>query len=580
MLTAVQNYFTKSISRLVMASIVFVLLLPLGFLASSLPERSWNKVKDEVLDKHLLIAKSIEETINLYFASIQKSSLTFANTVNLTNINDQESIQGYLADFVRTLDDVVVVSYFSLDDYSKVIAIKNAFKPPVTNPNAVQKEPELKYLTFGNRHNTISTVSPAFRSSISGFPVVLVKTYLYDKKLNKRAILFAEVGLSYINKICTNINTPSQENCTIVDAKGRVISHPNQEWVDNIHNLSKMPVIQKIKRGESGVMGYQATADGGDVSGYQHIEKMGWGVIISQPKLDLDSPVQEVMINILKWLVLGIMLALIIAFFLVKQITKPINSLVLKSKEADIRSDNFNLGAIPKNSPLEIQELWVAISSLVSRLQKTNKKVIRMNYNLHKDIEKATEKLTATNKHLYAISSKDHLTKIANRRYFEDTVNKVITQRKGEKVSIILIDVDKFKFINDEYGHEAGDIALIHIAKLMRGCTRKGDLPARLGGDEFVIYLRNCGPDAVRKVAENLRNTVASTPIFWQGIQIDLTLSIGTISCVNNEKTTLTKLLKFADEAMYASKEKGRNKVTCYLENQQKREKAQVEISI
>jgi len=270
------------------------------------------------------------------------------------------------------------------------------------------------------------------------------------------------------------------------------------------------------------------------------------------------------MMTIFKWLVLGIVLALGVAYVLTQQITKPINSLVIKSQEADIRSDTFNLGAIPKNSPLEICKLWSAISSLVSRLQESNKEVKKLNNSLSKDIEKATEKLRATNKYLYKISSNDHLTKIANRRYFEDSINKLLKMKVGERASIILIDVDKFKFINDEYGHEAGDLALKHIAKLMHKCTRKGDLPARLGGDEFIIYIRNCGPNSLAKIAENLRATVNNTPIMWGDQQIDLSLSIGTVNHVIDGKVTLDQLIKYADDAMYVSKENGRNNVSTY----------------
>ena len=568
MFKAVHNYFNQSISRLVMASFVFVLLFPLGFLASSLPEESWGSVRQEVLKKHLVIAHSVEESIDFYFRSFQKSAQIFANMVHLTSIEDKDIIQEHLNRFVKNSGSVVVASYLSLDDYSKVISIKDAYKPPVHNKNKVIEEPYLKYLSFGNRHRTISTISPVFRSSISKSPVVLVKTYISDEKFNQRGILYAEIRLDYIDSVCGNINIGSKERCIVVDSMGKVVTHPNQKWVNQITNLSKDRVVQNLRNGKSGTMSYKSSLLGKsneaiDV-GYTSMEKLSWGVIIAQPKLAIDSPMDKVMMTILKWLILGIIFALIIAYFLTRQITQPINSLVTKSQEADIRSDTFNLGAIPKNSPAEICKLWTAISSLVTRLQQSNEEVKKLNYSLHKDIEKATEKLRKTNRYLYTISSKDHLTNIANRRYFEDTVSKKLKQKVGERASIILIDVDKFKFINDEYGHEAGDLALIHIAKLMRQCTRDVDLPARLGGDEFVIYINNCGPRVLAKIAENLRKTVESTPIFWEGAKVNLSLSVGTVNCEINKKVTLAMLLKYADEAMYVSKEHGRNHVSAY----------------
>lgn len=563
MRNAIYLFFNRSITRLVMASFVFVLLFPLGFLISTLPEESWGSVKREILEKHLLIAESVEESVSLFFLSQQKSSQIFSNTSNIVGIKDQDERQNLLDDYVRSLDNVVVVSYLSLDDYSKVVSVKDSFKAVLQNPRKVREEPILNYLSFGNRHHTIRVVSPVFRSTVSNQPVVLLKTYLYDKKFNKKAILFAEVRLAYINNLCGKINLSGKEHCTIVDSEGRVIANPNQEWVDEIKDLSKSKVVQDVKRGNSGTMTFFNQFQNEEViAGYTIINKLGWGVIISQPKLNLDSPLNQVMLTIFKWLVIGIILALVIAYVLTRQIIKPVNQLVRKSLEADIRSDSFNLGAIPKNTPMEISQLWNAISSLVSRLQESNRKVVQMNYSLNQDIEKATKKLRETNRHLYAISSKDHLTRIANRRYFEDIAGRIISQKIGERASVILIDVDKFKFINDEYGHEAGDMALVHIAKLMHKCTRKGDIPARLGGDEFVIYIRNCGPRALCKVAENLRETVEKSPIYWNGIKINLTLSVGIVNCEITKNTTLTQLLKFADKAMYISKKKGRNCVT------------------
>lgn len=568
MLKTTYNYFNQSITRLVMASFVFVLLFPIGFLTLSLPEESWGSVRQEVLEKHLLIAKSVEESISLYFLSFQKSAQIFANTADITSTEDKDIIQEHMDGFVKNSGYVVIASYLSLDDYSKVISIKDAYKPSLQNKNKVTEEPYLKYLSFGNRHHTISTISPVFRSIISKRPVVLVKTYIYDKKYNKRGILFAEVRLDYITSVCKKINSGRKERCIVLDSKGQVVSHPIRKWVARIYNLSKNRIVQDIKSGRSGTMSFKSSflgkRDEEIDAGYASIEKLDWGVVIAQPKLAIDSPMEKVMLTILKWLILGIVFALIIAYILTRQITRPINSLVIKSQEADIRSETFNLGALPKNCPAEICQLWKAISSLVTRLQSTNHEIKKLNYSLHKDIVKATAKLRATNKHLYAISSRDHLTRIANRRYFEDKVHKRLVQNPGSRASIIQIDVDKFKFINDEYGHEAGDRALVHIATLMRKCTRKVDLPARLGGDEFVIYINNCGPKALIKIAENLRKTVESTPIFWEGTQIDLSLSIGTVNCEINGKVTLAQLLKYADEAMYLSKEQGRNNVSAY----------------
>ena len=556
------SLFKQSISRLVMGSFVFVLLLPLGFLASSMPEQSWGSVKKEILEKHEIIAKSTGETIRLYFSSYQKSLQVFSNTADLVNIKQPETFKPKMAELLKSLENVDVISYLSLDDYSRIVSIRPNTQGTFKNS---LDEPFLKYLTFGNRHSSIRDVSPVFKSTISNHPVVLVKTYVYDKQNTKRGILFVEVGLSFINDTCAKIGSGSKEYCSIVDSLGKVVAHPNKEWVDESYDLSMLPLVQKIKRGESGTMDFDSDyLQEKAVAGYATVEKLGWGVMIYQSKSALDSPLKEVMKTILKWLVLGIGLALVVAYFITRQITKPISMLVIKSKESGVRSNTFNLGDVPKNTPIEIAQLWIAISSLITRLQRSNNEVKKLNYSLSKEVKVATAKLRETNKYLYRISSRDHLTKIANRRYFEDTINKVIEIKQGEKASIILIDVDEFKYINDTYGHDAGDLALVHIAELMKKCTREGDLPARLGGDEFVIYIRNCGPKSLNRVAENLRKAVEDNPIIWAGEEISLSLSVGIVNHEIDGEITLTQLLKYADEAMYVSKENGRNRVTAF----------------
>jgi diguanylate cyclase (GGDEF)-like protein len=545
-----------------MASFVFVLLLPLGFLVSSLPEQSWGSVKQEILDKHQLIAKSTGETVRLYFSSYQKSLQVFAGTAGLINSKDPIKLKTNMSGLLKSFENVDVISFLSLDDYSKVVAIKPNTQETFKD---IAEEPFLKYLTFGNRHTAIKDVSPVFISTISNDPVVLVKAYVHDNNGTKRGIIFAEIGLAYVNKVCGELGYGSKVYCTIVDSQGKVVAHPNKEWVAKSHNLSKLAIVQEIKKGQSGTMEYYSPIiDEKAVAGFATIKKLGWGVMISQPETDLDSPLRQVMMTILKWLVMGIFFSLIVAYYLTQQITKPLSLLVLKSKEAGVRTGSFNLGDIPKNSPLEITQLWIALSSLISKLQRSNKEVKKLNYSLSKDVQQATAKLRKTNKYLYRISSRDHLTKIANRRFFEDTVNKTLQTKIGEKVSIILIDVDKFKFINDTYGHDAGDLALVHIAQLMQKCTRDGDLPARLGGDEFVIYIKDCGPKSLYRVAENLRKAVEDNPIVWAGEEIKLSLSVGTVNHEIDGEIGISELLKFADEAMYVSKENGRNHVSAY----------------
>ncbi len=557
-----KSFFTQSISRMVMASFVFVLLLPLGFIISYLNQHSWNSAKQELQEKHLLIAKSMEKPILQYVDTYQKALQVFLDTSKFANTTEAQ-LKPLMDEFANSLDNISTVSYSSVSTGKTYISINNNYKVR----DSINIKPFNYHTTESKyrKYDVSNSISNVIRSSVSRKPVVVMSNHIIANDKNKKGTVFVELELAPIADMCRKIRFGKKGHCAITDKKGQVIAHPNADLEAEIYNISKIGILNKLRESKNGIWSFKSPHLNEEViAGYNTVEGLGWGIIIPQPASELESPFKAVINTVLTWLAVGIIISLLVAYILAHQITKPLNSLVIKSKEIGIRADTFNLGAIPKNSPNEVSELWNALSALVDRLHDSNKEVRKLNYSLSKDIEKATAKLRATNLHLYKMSSLDHLTKIANRRYFEDSLKKIFKSKPNENVGIIVIDVDKFKFINDHYGHEAGDLALKHIANIMKQGTRGKDIPARLGGDEFVAYIHNCQDKALAQVAENLRKKVQNQPIEWEGEQIQLSLSVGTVNCHASENYTLDQLLKFADEAMYESKEAGRNSVSSY----------------
>lgn len=556
------NFFTQSISRMVMASFVFVLLLPLGFIISYLNTHSWDIAEQELQEKHLLLAKGLEKPIQQYVESYNSSLHVFLDSSDFAT-TDEAAIKPLMNTFVNTLENVSSISYTSLSTGKTSISVNNKY--------AVRGSDNLKPFDYHivetkyRKYDVANAISDVIRSRVSRKPVVVMSHHIIGPDKNKRGTLFLELELAPIADICRKIRFGKQGHCAITDKKGQLIAHPKQELEDEIINISNIGLLEKAREANYGFWSFTSPHLHEEmIAGYNVVEGLGWFVMIPQPESELESPFKAVINTVLTWLLVGIVISLLVAYILGQQISKPLNSLVIKSKEIGIRADTFNLGAIPKNSPDEVSELWAALAALVDRLHDSNKEVRKLNYGLSKDIEKATAKLRASNLHLYKMSSLDHLTKIANRRFFEDSLNKIFKAKPNEHVGIIVIDVDKFKHINDHYGHEAGDLALKHIANIMKENTRGKDIPARLGGDEFVAYIHNCEDKVLLQVAENLRKKVQDQPIEWEGQSIQLSLSVGTVNCHANQEYSLDQLLKFADEAMYESKEAGRNSVSSY----------------
>lgn len=166
-------------------------------------------------------------------------------------------------------------------------------------------------------------------------------------------------------------------------------------------------------------------------------------------------------------------------------------------------------------------------------------------------------------------ADKDPLTQAWNRRYFEKLVPEYINEsiKKSENFSLLLLDADKFKNINDTYGHKTGDKVLIELAEICRHSLREDDVVARFGGEEFVVFLNKTDADSAQKVAERLRQNIADASVLDdKGNRISFTVSIGVVS---SEKTSaLDVLLRQVDDAMYLAKTQGRNR-TCLYDEQQ-----------
>ena len=165
---------------------------------------------------------------------------------------------------------------------------------------------------------------------------------------------------------------------------------------------------------------------------------------------------------------------------------------------------------------------------------------------------------------LKLLASTDPMTKLYNRRYFtkisEHTLD--LSKREKQNLSVIMLDIDKFKNINDTYGHGVGDEVIINLANKLIDHQRKSDVVCRYGGEEFVILLPNTSLDGAKIVAEKIRQDIESlTMKFPLNGDLKFTVSLG-ISQVNIESENNIELaLKRADDALYTAKESGRNSV-------------------
>lgn len=157
----------------------------------------------------------------------------------------------------------------------------------------------------------------------------------------------------------------------------------------------------------------------------------------------------------------------------------------------------------------------------------------------------------------------DPLTGLFNRRAFENKLDEEFERAKRyhHQLSLLILDIDNFKLINDTYGHHGGDAALIKISETLREKTRQSDFPSRYGGEEFVLVLPETGQDSALQVAAKVHDAIRSCTFGTSDQPFRLTVSIGLSSTSNRSYAEWSQMLKDADQALYAAKNSGKDRI-------------------
>ncbi|WP_321315803.1 GGDEF domain-containing protein [Halarcobacter sp.] len=182
---------------------------------------------------------------------------------------------------------------------------------------------------------------------------------------------------------------------------------------------------------------------------------------------------------------------------------------------------------------------------------------------LESAVEKRTRELNDINVKLEVLATTDALTGVSNRRSFYESSAPMVNyaRRENKKLAILMIDIDKFKMINDIFGHSAGDKVIKEMAIKARDTLRKSDIFGRLGGEEFAAVLPNTSERGALKAAENIRNEIENLEIeTLKEEKIRFTVSIG-VTMLHHDDPNLETILHRADLALYEAKRQGRNKV-------------------
>ncbi|WP_309121460.1 sensor domain-containing diguanylate cyclase [Paenibacillus sp.] len=312
----------------------------------------------------------------------------------------------------------------------------------------------------------------------------------------------------------------------IVDSGGELVFHPSPSRLGE--DVSANPAVQHLMEGRNGRMRVVNTRGIEFLAGYAHVEENGWGIVAQTPLQSVEKELRHHTWNRLMFILPACLLMLLAAVYLARRLAAPI---VFLSEVAGklSRGERVPEAMLPGHWNREADLLSDSMRMAIRTMQKQNDQL-------------TSEAMT------------DPLTGLPNRRAMNESMERMLLAE--EPFALLVMDIDRFKSINDTFGHAVGDDVLRFLARTVQSALRPTDFCFRFGGEEFVVLLERSDAAAAFPAAERIRRTFEATD---SPAGRPVTLSIG-IAAYPGSGMSAEALFESADEAMYRAKNEGRNR--------------------
>jgi diguanylate cyclase (GGDEF)-like protein len=376
-------------------------------------------------------------------------------------------------------------------------------------------------------------ISEPYRAT-TGRLIVLISSPIFDKSGNYLGFVGGTIYLEEPNVLSRLLNDHFYANGSyvyVVDKTGKLIFHPDKTRLGE--SVSENEAVQQVLEGRTGSQSIRNSKGQLFLAGYSFVPNAGWGIISQTPDAVVDRPVHDYYLHLVQFAFPFLLLSLLISWVVSIFIAYPLHCLARFSEQVHLDSE----------SKIPFPAIGSAIYE-VRQLQLSMKRAVR-----------------EINRHLKELNIEiqtDALTGLVNRRTFDLILDKWI--EKGQFFTIILLDIDYFKKVNDSFGHQTGDAVLKLLSNIMLRISRQEDVCFRYGGEEFGILVKSGDVEMARKIAERLREEVRKT-ISPTGKSITVSLGLATYPLHAHNSV---ELVSHADQALYHSKSNGRNCTTVY----------------
>jgi len=375
-------------------------------------------------------------------------------------------------------------------------------------------------------------------------------------KSNNRLIghLFLGLRPAHFAAIFEDVDLGQHTEVAVVDAdSGKVLVNSVEKIGGEPTPAPPRALTEELRRSiasnqRSGFFGHDA-----QLTAYARIADTSWFVVgsIAQSRLTTEARVMletSVLIGLA-----GLFGCVLLAMLLARSIAKPLDDLVDSMRAS---AQGAHVRPVEPQGSDELTTLAQHFNTMAGTLMRNQEQ-------LEERVDERTRDLAAANEQLAALSMTDAMTGIANRRRFDEALERELQRasRAGTPLALLMIDVDFFKKYNDHYGHQQGDACLRSVAMLLQSHARRaGDLAARYGGEEFTLIAADTDPAAANALAETIRAGVEALRLPHVDSPMGvLTASVGVVALVPTSTTSAAQILGLADQAMYRAKDQGRN---------------------
>ncbi len=503
------------------------------------------KISQELRDSASQVAREIELLVKEKLYDVRVFASSYIVSENLVKILRSEGttienlvamslIQEYLQSVRAKFSDYGELMIIDLD--GRTVATSAATREPPTLPAGWRER-----IDRGK-----AVISEVFFDKGLKTRVVLIADTIRTLDGKITGVLCAKLSLNAIDRVLTDYTQTETRETYLVNGQGKILasSHLFTSAARDIYlDHAKVTKLYDHKERPVTYASYNGTTVIGTL---KIIPSLEWGVVAEMDKVKAFAQITKLR-HMTLLLVGGLLVGIgLCAYLLGLTIVRPLRRLTRGADQ--VAAGNLDVD-LPVNTQSEVGYLTRVFNHMVARLRRSRD-----------ELDSVNAELQAKNRELHQLSITDELTGLYNRKHLMETLTAEVTRskRNDHTFALLVVDIDHFKLVNDTYGHQKGDEVLFRLGEIFRETVRSCDYVARYGGEEFIIMLPEVGKAGGQEVAERIRQRVARERINPKGDRI--TVSLGMAMFAEHGETP-EALFQQADQALYAAKTTGRNRV-------------------